>query len=83
MPVIPDEAVTYGYQAEDRYMVECFLKGEQPFENWHDGLLVVQLMMLAYLSAEKKQKLNFDPALVEDYVPEVQKGTWNPKSTLL
>jgi predicted dehydrogenase len=83
MPVIPDEAVTYGYQAEDRYMVECFLKGVQPAENWYDGLLIVQLMMLAYLSAEKGQKLNFDPALVEDYIPPVQRGTWNPKSPLL
>jgi len=83
MPVIPDEAVTYGYQAEDRYMVEAFLKGQQPDENWHDGLLIVQLMMLAYMSAEKKQKLSFDPALVEDYVPPVQKGAWNPKAPLL
>jgi len=83
MPVLPDEAITYGYQAEDRYMVECFKKGTMPFENWHDGLLIVQLMMLAYLSAERGQKLNFDPALVEDYIPPVQKGAWNPKSPIL
>ncbi|MEM3944284.1 MAG: Gfo/Idh/MocA family oxidoreductase [Thermofilaceae archaeon] len=83
MPVIPDEAVTYGYQAEDRYMVECFLRGVQPIENWYDGLLVMQLMMLAYLSAEKGQKFSFDPSLVENYVPPVQKGTWNPRSLLL
>lgn len=82
MPVIPDEAVTYGYQAEDRYMVECFLKGVQPFENWHDGLLIVQLMMLAYLSAEKGKKLNFETSLVEDYIPPVQRGCWNPKAFL-
>ncbi|RLE68030.1 MAG: gfo/Idh/MocA family oxidoreductase, partial [Thermoprotei archaeon] len=83
MPVIPDEAVTYGYQAEDRYMVESFLAGKQPEENWHDGLLVVQLMMLAYLSAERKQKLDFRPELVEEYIPPVQRGEWNPKSTVL
>ncbi len=82
MPVIPDEAVTYGYQAEDRYMVECFLRGKQPDENWWDGLFIVQLMMLAYLSAEKGQKLNFDPALVEDYVPPVQRGEWKPRTAL-
>ena len=83
MPVIPDEAVTYGYQAEDRYMVESFLAGKQPEENWHDGLLVVQLMMLAYLSAERKQKLDFRPELVEEYIPPVQRGEWNPRSTVL
>lgn len=82
MPVIPDEAVTYGYQAEDRYMVECFLRGKQPDENWLDGLFIVQLMMLAYLSAEKGQKLNFDPALVEDYIPPVQRGEWKPRNAL-
>ncbi|MCS7103984.1 MAG: Gfo/Idh/MocA family oxidoreductase [Thermofilaceae archaeon] len=82
IPVIPDEAVTYGYQAEDRYMVECFLKGVQPFENWHDGLLIVQLMMLAYLSAEKGKKLDYEPSLVEDYIPPVQRGCWNPKTFL-
>lgn len=82
MPVIPDEAVTYGYQAEDRYMIECFLKGRQPDENWQDGLLIVQLMMLAYLSAEKGQKLSFDPALVEEYIPLVQRGGWKPKAVL-
>ena len=83
MPVIPDEAVTYGYQAEDRYFVECFLKGVQPDESWYDGFLVVQLMMHAYLSAEKGRKLNFDPTLVEEYVPPVQRGAWNPRAPLL
>jgi len=26
MPLIADEAVTYGYQAEDRHMVKSFLE---------------------------------------------------------
>lgn len=69
MPVIPDEAVTYGYQAEDKHMVESFLAGKIPLENWYDGYFVVQLMMHAYLSAEKGNKIRFDPAQVEDYVP--------------
>lgn len=73
MPLIPDEAVTYGYVNEDRHMVESFIKGKMPSENWYDGLLVTQLMMLSYLSAEKKKKIRYDPNLVEDYIPEMAK----------
>jgi len=69
MPIIPDEAITYGYQAEDRHMVESFLANKIPSENWYDGYLVVQLMMHTYLSAEKGIKIRFDPAQVEDYIP--------------
>ncbi|MCS7110876.1 MAG: Gfo/Idh/MocA family oxidoreductase [Ignisphaera sp.] len=69
MPIIPDEAIAYGYHAEDKHMVESFLKGKMPVENWYDGYLVVQLMMHAYLSAEKGVKIRFDPTQVESYVP--------------
>ncbi|MDH5200814.1 MAG: Gfo/Idh/MocA family oxidoreductase, partial [Candidatus Bathyarchaeota archaeon] len=48
MPMVPNEAVAYGYQDEDRHMVECFLRGEMPAEDWRDGLLVTRLMMAAY-----------------------------------
>lgn len=71
MPVIPDEAVTYGYQAEDRHMVESFLKRRTPYENLRDGLLVVELMMLAYLSAERGHEVEYSRTLVEDYIPPV------------
>jgi len=30
MPVLEDEAATYGYTLEDRHMVECFRRGERP-----------------------------------------------------
>jgi predicted dehydrogenase len=73
MPVIPDEAVTYGYQAEDRHMVESFLRKRMPWENLRDGLLVVELMMLAYLSAEKGQEINYERTLIEDYIPRIAK----------
>ncbi len=69
MPIIPDEAITYGYHAEDKHMVESFLAGKTPIENWYDGYLVVQLMMHAYLSAEKGAKIKFDPSQVESYIP--------------
>ncbi|MEM2009607.1 MAG: Gfo/Idh/MocA family oxidoreductase [Thermosphaera sp.] len=71
MPVLPDEAFTYGYQAEDAHMVESFLAGKLPFENWYDGKLVVELMMHAYLSAEKGGKVRYDPQQVENYTPLV------------
>ncbi|MEM2021905.1 MAG: Gfo/Idh/MocA family oxidoreductase [Zestosphaera sp.] len=73
MPVIPDEAVTYGYQAEDAHMIDSFIKRKMPYESWHDGLLVVQLMMHAYMSAEKGAKVRFDPFQVKDYIPSVAK----------
>ena len=78
MPVIPNEAIAYGYQDEDRHMVEAFRAGELPSETWRDGLLVSQLMMTAYLSAEKNTKLNFDPNAVRGYTPKVAKGEWRP-----
>lgn len=80
MPMIPNEAITYGYQDENRYMVECFLKERQPEENWKDGLLVTQLMMASYLSAEKGKKVKFDPEALKGYKPKVQLGEWKPGS---
>ena len=82
MPMIPNETITYGYQDEDRYMVECFLKGVQPEENWRDGLLVTQLMMAAYLSAEKGRRIRFRPEELRGYRPKVQLGEWEPKSII-
>jgi len=80
MPMIPNEAVTYGYQDENRYMVECFLRGVQPEENWRDGFLVTQLMMAAYMSAEKGKRIRFNPEALRGYKPKVHLGEWEPKS---
>lgn len=82
MPMIPNEAVTYGYKDEDRHMVECFLKGERPREDWKDGLLVTQLMMAAYMSAEKGKRVKFSPEAFRGYKPEVTLGKWNPRSII-
>ncbi|MCD6458399.1 MAG: Gfo/Idh/MocA family oxidoreductase [Thermoproteales archaeon] len=82
MPMIPNEAATYGYQDENQYMVKCFLEGKQPEENWKDGLLVTQLMMAAYLSAEKGKKIKFDPEILRGYKPKVHLGEWKPKSII-
>lgn len=80
MPIIPNEAITYGYQDENRHMVECFLKGTLPEENWRDGLLVTQLMMAAYMSAEKGRKIKFEPEALRGYRPKVFLSEWDPKS---
>ncbi|MFP4636149.1 MAG: Gfo/Idh/MocA family protein, partial [Nitriliruptoraceae bacterium] len=40
MPLLEDEAMTYGYTSEDRHMVEAFRAGTPPRETVHDGLVV-------------------------------------------
>jgi len=82
MPSIPDEAYTYGYTTEDRHMVSSFLEGRMPVENWEDGDLVVRLLMTCYMAAEKGRKLSFPPPGLEDFVPKVAQGVWDPKSVL-
>jgi len=78
IPVVPDEAVAYGYQHENRHMVECFREGRMPRENWVDGLLVTQLMMTAYRSAEQEKTMRFSPGGLEGYEPQVMRGVWRP-----
>jgi predicted dehydrogenase len=78
MPVIPEETVAYGYLNQDRHMVEAFVKGEMPLENWSDGLLIAQLMMTAYKSADEKRVLTFSKQGVKGYTPLVAQGKWKP-----
>jgi len=78
IPVVPDEAVAYGYQHENRHMVRCFLEGRMPEENWGDGLLVTGLMMAAYKSAEEGRTIEYDPGCLRGFTPAVAKGTWAP-----
>lgn len=71
MPVLEDEAGTYGYTAENRHMVAAFRRGERPLETFHDGVAVVELLMALYRSAELGRTVRLpDPAL-EDYIPPV------------
>ena len=78
MPVVSSEADTYGYTAENRHMVESFLAGRRPEENFSDGLAVTELLMAAYMSAEQDKTIQFPPEGLEDFVPAVAKGEWNP-----
>jgi predicted dehydrogenase len=79
MPVIEDEAATYGYTAENRYLVRTFLAGEMPEESWRDGVNVVELLMTCYMAAEQGCALSFPPSGLETFVPQVAQGTWKVK----
>ena len=78
MPVVPDEAASYGYAAENRHMVQAFLEGQQPQETWEDGLAVTTVLMACYLSAERGQVVRFPAPELETFVPAVAQGTWRP-----
>jgi predicted dehydrogenase len=79
MPLLEDEAMTYGYTGENRHMVAALRAGEQPRESVADGLVVTELMMAAYLSAETGATVQLADADLDDFVPRVAQGTWEPR----
>jgi predicted dehydrogenase len=78
MPVLSDEEAEYGYVAENRHMVEAFRAGRRPEETFDDGVAVTDLLMAAYMSAEQGRTVSFPPPGLEDFVPAVARGAWNP-----
>jgi predicted dehydrogenase len=81
MPVVSDEESEYGYIAENRHMVQSFLAGKRPEENFSDGVNVTELLMTAYMSAEEEKTIPFPPPELESFVPAVARGEWNPKKS--
>lgn len=79
MPVVSNEESEYGYEAENRHMVQSFLARKRPAENFDDGLNVAELLMTAYMSAEQEKTLSFPPPGLETFVPAVAQGMWNPR----
>ncbi len=79
MPVVASEEGEYGYTDENRHMVRSFLDGVRPAENFADGVNVTELLMAAYMSAEQDRTIPFPPPGLDDFVPAVARGTWNPK----
>lgn len=79
MPVVASEEHEYGYTAENRHMVESFLEGRRPMENWSDGVNVTELLMAAYMSIEKDKALPFPPPGLDNFIPAVARGQWNPR----
>jgi len=78
MPLVANEAAEYGYEAENRYFVGCFLDGRMPEENFHHGLEVTELLMTAYMSAEQGRVVDFKPPDLADFIPAVARGEWRP-----
>lgn len=78
MPVVAQEAVAYGYEAENRHFVRVFLGKEKARLTFDDGLEVVRLLMTAYQSAERRATLHFPPPGLDRFIPKVAKGTWRP-----
>jgi len=80
MPVVSDEESEYGYVGENRHMVRCFLDGRRPDENFVDGVNVAELLMTAYMSAERGKTIEFPPPELDSFVPAVARGEWNPRT---
>ncbi|MBA3404556.1 MAG: gfo/Idh/MocA family oxidoreductase, partial [Gemmatimonadaceae bacterium] len=78
MPVVAEEAAAYGYEAENRHFTRAFLRGEKPMLTFDDGVEVMQILMAAYMSAEKGRTLSFPPRGLDNFVPAVARGTWKP-----
>ncbi len=78
MPVVPDEAAMYGYEAENRHFTKAFLRGETPALTFDDGVEVMEILMTSYMSAEAERTLPFRPEGLDEFVPAVAKGEWRP-----
>jgi predicted dehydrogenase len=74
MPVVANEAVAYGYEAENRHIVRAFLRGETPAFTFDDGVEVVKLLMAGYMSAEQGRTVEFPPPGLDAFVPAVARG---------
>jgi len=78
MPVVANEPMAYGYEAEDRHFVRVFLGKEEPLLTFDDGIEVVKVLMTAYQSAEQGKTLSFPPKGLDKFVPAVARGDWMP-----
>jgi len=78
MPFLADECFAYGYTHENRDMVQAFLNRRRPFCTLKEGMLITRLLMTCYMSAEQGQTLSFPPAGLDEFVPAVQTGSWQP-----
>jgi predicted dehydrogenase len=78
MPVVGNEAAEYGYEGENRYFVQKFRDGVQPVQDFRAGLEITELLMTAYMSAEKECAIDWKPEGLESYVPPVARGEWKP-----
>jgi predicted dehydrogenase len=75
MPIVPNESAAYGYEDENRHMVRAFQRGERPAETFEDGVAVTEILMAAYMSAERGVTLDFPPPGLDAFVPAVARAT--------
>ncbi|MFC1650070.1 Gfo/Idh/MocA family protein [Candidatus Latescibacterota bacterium] len=78
MPIVSNEESEYGYEGENRHMVQSFLAGIRPEENFDDGVNVTELLMTAYMSAELEKTVKFPVKDIDSFIPAVARGKWNP-----
>jgi predicted dehydrogenase len=78
MPVVPSEAVVYGYEAENRHFARAFLGKETPRLTFDDGVGVVEVLMTAYRSAEEERTLALPVPDLRGFKPAVARGAWRP-----
>jgi predicted dehydrogenase len=52
---LPEEAFTYGYQAEMKHFVECVRNGRTPRETYEDGYIVNLILDAGYQSMRSKK----------------------------
>jgi predicted dehydrogenase len=76
LPVLEDEAATYGYTAENRHMVEAFRKGVAPLETFRDGVAVVEMLMALYRSAELGRTITLPDDDLATYRPAPARGDY-------
>ena len=52
---LPEEAFSYGYQAEMKHFVECVRNGKVPRETYEDGWIVNLILDAGYRSMRSKK----------------------------
>ena len=60
--------------------IEIDLDKVQIDEDFDDGLEVTRLLMAAYMSAEQGKTIAFPPPGLDNFIPAVARGEWNPRS---
>jgi predicted dehydrogenase len=76
--VQPNEPDLLGYTDENDDAVAAFSTGRRPLLDWNYGLKILQLVMAAYMSAERKRTIDLTDANtireLDQYVPLIQQG---------
>jgi predicted dehydrogenase len=78
MPVVANEPMAYGYEAENRHFVRVFQGKAERLLTFEDGLEVVKILMTAYMSAEQGKTIDFPPRGLGGFSPAVARGKWKP-----